>query len=148
MSAYERGVKRGLEVWSNVQELKERGRSVTVVSEGKSDGEGKGKSELSSTTEKQKKKLVETQPSCVRQVSVVSRGKSTHHSPYSPSPRIISSVLSLSLKTKAFRPTVRLSNAGRSILSHAFSKRTLQSNTLAVIERFHSEGQQPQLRQT
>ena len=53
MSAYERGVKRGLEVWSNVQELKERGRSVTVVSEGKSDGEGKGKRELSSTTEKQ-----------------------------------------------------------------------------------------------
>lgn len=130
-------------MWSNVQELKARGGSVTVVSEGKSGGDREETSELSSTTEKQKKKLVETQPSCVGQANVVSLGRSTHHSPYSSSLRIISSVLSLSLKTKAFRPTVRLSNAGRSILSHALTKRTLQNNTLAVMERFHPKGQQP-----
>lgn len=57
------------------------GGSVTVVSEGKSDREGEGTNELSSTMEKQKKKLVEKQPSCVKQASVVSVGKSIHHHP-------------------------------------------------------------------
>lgn len=53
MSACEGGRERELEVWSDMQELKERGRSVTVVSEGKSDGDGEETSELSSTTEEQ-----------------------------------------------------------------------------------------------
>ena len=53
MSAYERGVERGLEVCSDVQELKERDGSVTVTSEGKSGVEGEEMSELSSTTEEQ-----------------------------------------------------------------------------------------------
>ena len=47
------GVERELEVWSDMQELKERDGSVTVVSEGKSDGDGEETSELSSTTEEQ-----------------------------------------------------------------------------------------------
>lgn len=47
------GVERGLEVWSDIQELKERDGNVTVVSEGKSDGDGEETSELSSTTEEQ-----------------------------------------------------------------------------------------------
>ena len=53
MSACERGRERELEVWSDMQELKERDGSVTVASEGKSGGEGKGKNGLSSTTEEQ-----------------------------------------------------------------------------------------------
>lgn len=53
MSACEGGRERELEVWSDMQELKERGRSVTVVSEGKSACEGEETSELSSMTEEQ-----------------------------------------------------------------------------------------------
>ena len=53
MSACEGGRERELEVWSDIQELKERGGSVTVTSEGKSDGDGEETSELSSTTEEQ-----------------------------------------------------------------------------------------------
>ena len=48
-----KGVERELEVWSDMQELKERDGSVTVVSEGKSDGDGEETSELSSMTEEQ-----------------------------------------------------------------------------------------------